>query len=404
MIMELSISTQFLDHLRGNGGSMVALPSHDNLFMLDTCKFIGDLKCKGAQEWIDAAERSLQNSLVSQEKCQPEVRKRIAICIIRGMLSRPKPSDRARAYVLLNENEEILKELFDILSMASQCSSDFKDFVKNDDIENVRNDLVQNGVAVWQGMFADSDLIDKAKNLGESLYEEHVNLAYKFSGDDTHEIQAPTTIWGEGRKYLFAGELDNSQGRYRTQFPVNGSRTGNEIVDNLFFDPRIQEIVANYYRSEIREEYFLFELLKPASEHQKLHIDGLKDQMKVMILLDDVTPEDGPLIFRKKSMKASDTIFPHFESWFKQADDHPDTDLDGLNNQGLEEWVVTGKKGDCIFFDTSSLHRGSPCTTGMRHNVVLTFSAKTLRSMIMLPLIRQAIPAEEFDRLARKDF
>ncbi len=323
---------------------------------------------------------------------------KVAELIAKAMRSSPTVQDRALCYSLLANNKNLLKSYY--FEISENNAQQQKDCLHNGEeiscskASQILDTLRINGIAVWDGLFLDDNIIDEATELGKALYDEHIEVGYKFTSADAHKIQAPSQIWSQKGKYHFTGEPDNTQGRYRAHFPANGKQTENQIVNSLFFNPHIRSIVKRYYQAPVREEYFLFETLTPAVENQKFHFDGLTDQMKVMVLLEDVSIDDGPLIFLKKTCNASEKLYPHFEAWFHQAEDHPDTDLDALKNEGVEQRIVTGKKGDCIFFDTLSLHRGSPCTTGIRRNVVLTFSSETLRTQAIRPLIRQGIPQE----------
>ncbi|MBL4838073.1 MAG: phytanoyl-CoA dioxygenase family protein [Kordiimonadaceae bacterium] len=345
-----------------------------------------------ASDWLDKAQE-----LIGAKDIQ-----RTAICIARAMLCNPTEEDRATAHILLQQNVPLLQALYERLSADSR-TLETRDrlYVETPckQLDTAVSDLKKYGIAVWPGMFKDWPRLEDAKTYGDALYTEHIaRFGSPGAAADTHKIQAPTSVKSTKGNYIFTGEPDNTQGRYRASFPVGGEKINNPHIDDPFFDDRIREVAGRYYGAKIQETYLLFETLKPGTENQKLHIDGMSDQFKVLILLEDMSDENGPLVFEKGSHNTAPYMFDHFHAWFHKAADHPATNMETLEKAGIAEWVVTGEKGDCIFFDSHALHRGSPCIRGSRHNLVLTFSAYTLRSHVMQALDRGYLSEQALKR------
>lgn len=354
-----------------------------------------------AQNWIDAAEKNL--SLI-EKHCQ---RKELAyssaaLFLIRALISAPTIEQCADIHILLKNNDHLLRQFHIQLSKESQfvtASSpplnseivDEKDFSQ---VREIAQKIKLDGFAVWPKMFVDDRSFHSTKQFGLDLHQEFLASIPTSTGEYDNDTDTPGRINSRNGGYFFMGAGLNDQGRYRTHFPGNIFPTGIPQVDLFHNHPKVKAVIDHYFEAPSKEVYMLYEHLKPAMEEQIWHRDGLTDQLKVMVLLDDVTDTDGPLHVLRGSHKAHDFLFPHVKSWLHRTKNHADTPEEQIVLAGLEEWVGYGKKGDAIFFDTGILHHGTPCTNGTRHNVILTYVAPTLRTHVMQQIVEHNIPKE----------
>lgn len=126
--------------------------------------------------------------------------------------------------------------------------------------------------------------------------------------------------------------------------------------------------------------------------HIPWHIDTYKDQLKVFVLLDDVTHDNAPMYYAMGSNRISTehqsitkhTFFKHNKTdtttsrscngWVKDnSGDVIDHEPVTIDTESYDKFVTTGKKGDIIFFDVSGYHSGNKVRAGNRKVLVISF-------------------------------
>ena len=175
----------------------------------------------------------------------------------------------------------------------------------------------------------------------------------------------------------------------------------NEIVKNIF---------SNWYCNNLAKvQRATMDWIVPAEiSHNGWHVDVIKDQLKCMILMDDVDIENAPMFFAKKSHRVENNIEIKtkkmiFETgikveqrdskrfWKKHAasfglrhigylpddivENYPDdlkTEKIVIDDTSYDKFICTGKKGDVIFFESNGFHSGNRCLSGIRKDLVLT--------------------------------
>ena len=188
-----------------------------------------------------------------------------------------------------------------------------------------------------------------------------------------------------GCEHLGSRRHSIQTGRTRSRFLRQRDGHQPPIIKDLFDDFRINEIGRITYNEHAFKSSFLCERLKPANIPDYWHIDGILDQYKAMILLEDVGEEQGPMFFKpatksllnKELRPLLHTTYAYGRNWgcyptYKIIDD-----------LGIDTYKATGKAGDAIFFDTLNVHRGSICEKGNRLGLVSYLGLETSKNQIL---------------------
>lgn len=109
------------------------------------------------------------------------------------------------------------------------------------------------------------------------------------------------------------------------------------------------------------------------------HRDGFLSQFKAMVYLTDVGEDNGPFEILEKShqlrhilrdMGAADLDFSQYRL--------PDEQVRILIDKGYyQPRLLTAKAGTLVYFDSSSIHRGSPMKAGERMSLTTYFFENT---------------------------
>lgn len=246
------------------------------------------------------------------------------------------------------------------------------------ELNRVSSELRDLGISVWPKFYS-KDKISALKNLADSCLNK-ARIWLKSASDD-FSIKEDNEL---GCEHM--GSKDSLRtGRTRTRFLSKRSEHNNSLVNELFSDLRINQVGRLLYGAHAFNSYFLFERLQPSSISDCWHIDGILDQYKAMILLEDVGEESGPMFFKpatkgllnKELKPLLHTTFAYGRSWgcypmYKIVDD-----------LGIQTYKGTGRAGDAIFFDTQNIHRGSICKQGHRLGLVSYLGVETAKNQIL---------------------
>ena len=148
-------------------------------------------------------------------------------------------------------------------------------------------------------------------------------------------------------------------------------------------DPRSLAVVSKYWGVKARVYRLMFEEATPDVKLRggEWHIDVFNDQMKVWLLVNDVGPENGPTRYK---LGTHEINHPNkiliFHNGFRHGDAwcYPGSII--ANSIPGELAYVSGRAGDCYFFDTTGMHSRTPCREGKRLVMVLTYYIPTLRN------------------------
>lgn len=246
------------------------------------------------------------------------------------------------------------------------------------ELNRVSSELKDSGISVWPKFYS-KEKISALKNLANKC----LNNAQTWlkSASDEFSIHKDNEL---GCEHM--GSKDSLRtGRTRTRFLSKRSEHNNSPVNELFSDLRINQVGRLLYDAHAFKSYFLFERLVPSNISDSWHIDGILDQYKAMILLEDVSEKQGPMFFKPNSKSLLDnklkpllyTTFAHGRNWGC----YPYKSI--IDDLGIQTFKCTGTAGDAIFFDTLNLHRGSICKSGQRLGIVAYLGVETARNQVL---------------------
>jgi len=238
-------------------------------------------------------------------------------------------------------------------------------------IDSVVATLQRDGIARWPGMYSERLLGELEQLTVRALAR---SKAFMRSGaDDSRSVWPDPELGCE-----HWGTRSSRNGRTRSFFRSDAAtRAG--VERQLMGDPRIFEIGARYYAAAISAHGLLLEMLEPASDTLPWHVDGILDQFKAMILLADVEICHGPMEYRRGTQRqlAARALWPALHGTFASGrawsslGDSVVQQVPGVNE------LVTGRRGDVIFFDTLGIHRGGMPSADARLVAVGYFGAST---------------------------
>ena len=208
--------------------------------------------------------------------------------------------------------------------------------------------------------------------------------------------------------------------------PVNpnygNARSGSKQWGGQAIHPGVAELFSNTFALDVFREWYKSESTLPVRStidwmspapynHNGWHIDVVRPQLKLFVLLDDVHLTTGPMYYAKKSHKLETDLVktikhelfkngtskdyclgPRYgmnlsaeipchcgyvsDDWVNNNPD-PETISPGeitINTDTYEKGLLLGKKGDAFFFESAGFHSGNFIKEGMRKTVCITFN------------------------------
>lgn len=240
--------------------------------------------------------------------------------------------------------------------------------------------MVENGICVISGLFDEKNIIQEHKSLSEKLSglkkrtSELIEEHGKDSGTNIAESHYGVRVNFElMSKILRIWDID------KVQNSLTAFKTNNTILD----------ICKSYFGGNIGPSGLYAEYKYDTNSYDpnfQLHSDSPFRQLKVFILLNDITEKNAPLVYYKKSHKFEDwrimkdlIDFTNYNKKYyfsfgfgklamsKMASKFP--------NLSEHETLVTGKAGDVIICETRGVHGGSPLEQGHRLQLGMVFQA-----------------------------
>ena len=293
-----------------------------------------------------------------------------------------------------NEKEEILREMGEDESLFSVLITTFRELryrtcsvTKNHDpqISRCVNALKKDGIYKWENYFDDQQLQEliNFQELYIQAVGEDVKIGGKLYMHVNHSGQVVAV--GNDKSMSHHGEL-------RCQSKSLGFHPPG--VEKLASDPALLTAAREWMKNpDMKIWRSTLSLIHPAeNNHIPWHFDTYTDQMKIFVLLDDVTEKNGPMYYAIGSNQVSYPVEKKSKHMFFK---HNKTDIDivrqcggwvkdnpgDLINHGpvviektsYDKFVTTGKKGDIIFFDVSGFHSGNKVLVGNRKVLVISF-------------------------------
>ena len=141
-----------------------------------------------------------------------------------------------------------------------------------------------------------------------------------------------------------------------------------EVREIIEFDRLVSE-VADYVGRRVTDSYLMANRIDAIANNNGsgggLHRDSsFTHQVKVIWYLSDVTPDNGPFAYAKRSASLRSALF--------DARPVGATRLDHVADRFRAQMIrVTGNAGTCLLADTMGVHQGVPVRTGSRYALTL---------------------------------
>ncbi|MBJ88499.1 MAG: hypothetical protein CMO98_01445 [Woeseia sp.] len=218
------------------------------------------------------------------------------------------------------------------------------------------------GIASWEGMLSNAELneLRVVSTIHKKRWEE---IFSSGNGEKSTQrvgnvVYTNTGFQQDGRaRAFFTGKFPNA-------------------IANVVSDPRVRRICECYLGANYRCTFALAEWLTPSERGDFWHFDRLDEQLKIMILLDDVEIEQGPLRYKAQTNYFIPELASIYLNVFRDGIEfaYPPGPL--VEAGTGEVLYGIGNAGDVIFFDTTGIHSGTPCLVGERQVMVLTFRGR----------------------------
>lgn len=226
---------------------------------------------------------------------------------------------------------------------------------KQVDVEKALNDLLINGFAVIEDLYA-NDWVDKS-------YENVVEYVKEFKKGKIKESSLWQKDFGYDKNLLETGIVRF----YNIDEKIPQAK---EFAENKL----LKYLGELYYQKQM----WLQTVISQYNEVSKIpcrgyHVDSYVNQFKTFIYLNDVSFNNGPHTYMKGSHKNTDNIVRKLHQCIKDevTGRNKKVDSTGVSDKdarqmGFEEVLITGKKGTVLLVDTRGLHQGGTLKKGHR--------------------------------------
>lgn len=256
-------------------------------------------------------------------------------------------------------------------------------------IKNCLNELMQHGISKIN-LFNEEDLAELTK------FQAH---AEQQMGDDVKFAGYVGGHFDPSGARVYNAKSNDNDGQLRMQsknlsFEIPG-------IKPLINNKELKKIFSRWYNVGEGEIIFArqnLEWINPAPiNHNKWHLDTLRDQLKVMILLNDVDYDTAPMFYAKGSHDCTNepekekkhALFIHgtkiLENKIKHEGYFSDLDVNNytpqitdksnkikIKDNDYDNFICTGIPGDCLLFESSGFHSGNRSGGKVRKSIVLT--------------------------------
>ena len=282
---------------------------------------------------------------------------------------------------LLASNQQLFIRVYDRFDARSRPQSSPVLTDASNPLNRVVQDLHRDGFARWPGLFSGEDFLKEARK--QTL--EALSLSTQaFESSDGRRV-----IRDLKRQWEFWRGIDPNDGRTRTMIPNDTKGVRPSAIQKVMEDSRLQQVVDRYYGQVNKAwcKYVLCEQLHQTPVSDVWHFDKLFDQIKVMILLSDVGPENGPIRYKLGTHRRPKQIDHFYYHTFRSGLDFAYPPKPMVDQLPGEVVLGTGQAGDCLFFDTLGIHSGTPCLKDDRLILVSAFNVSTLKNNILYQMM-----------------
>lgn len=266
--------------------------------------------------------------------------------------------------------EQTFGQVYRVLDEWSAVNNAKRRVALDPRVKEIVDGVDRDGIHIARGLFADPAFLEEARRrAGAATSRSRQMLATKPPGTSARDPETGLMVVAPGYSEVVDYSPLPVRGRSRALWsPQDGSPADWDMFfRTVYGHPVVQGFYHAYWQDLNQNSQILCEHLVPSLIGDDWHIDKPYDQMKVYILLNDVTSRQGPTRYLKGSHRTDNfhkirLLHSFFVHGVNYAYPSPRvvTALPG------EEILATGRAGDAIFFDTCGIHSGTRCFEGER--------------------------------------
>lgn len=238
-------------------------------------------------------------------------------------------------------------------------------------VDDATKALTSHGVCHWPNFISTNELCS-LQTAANRLFDQCKTWKVSNENESSHNDHA------NGCTFLREGA---DTGRTRVKFLAanTGTTTPLQPISSLLEDERCRALSQQYFQIAALPFYVLLEEMTMASP-LRWHFDRIADQLKIMILLTDVSIESGPLRVRTRSHQAHQSLKSYYHDVFVHGVSKAYPAEGVIETLPGEDVFGCGKAGDAYIFDTRTIHSGTVCKHGRRRVAVVAISPPTARN------------------------
>lgn len=282
--------------------------------------------------------------------------------------------------MFFQSNQELFWDFWDL------CEKKQKESIKKKNHNPIIKEIRQNGICIMPKYFDIEETILLKKDWENAMKnfpllnkeEEQKTLNNRFDFRTINKINYVTGSVFDGKKRVIYTDKNTFPNNFRKFLDEN--QEFNEIIKNYFY------VQDSFSSSAIMAE----ELYEPKyyRDDYYWHIDNLSDQFKIMIILEDMTENDAPFIYKDSSHKISKTYKNRYHKMYTingittQETNHFEESFTPKNKK-IKKAVL--KAGDIVLFDCKIHHSASFAKNkGNRKNIIIYYNAiPTIKNKIL---------------------
>tara|TARA_B100000780_G_C21126765_1_gene457509 strand:- start:10368 stop:11144 length:777 start_codon:yes stop_codon:yes gene_type:complete len=245
---------------------------------------------------------------------------------------------------------------------------DIKNIQKKKLMETKISQLQKNGITIFSDFFSEKYCNNAIKDIE--------NAILKYS--DKMIIDKSEGTGGDIRFFKFENQFESAKTLFK-----------NEKINSLVKKYASKDVICHFIvagKVEVQDG-------KTINSGGGWHRDSDREQLKVMVYLNNVDNENGPFQFIKESKindaKRQEKFQFNFESLKKillgipiknprYSDESIENEIDKKKYK-IDQ--IEGKKGTVIIFDGSHVHRGKNINKGVRYSYTMYFYPNTIKHL-----------------------
>jgi len=281
-------------------------------------------------------------------------------------LSRLYGMPRADAVRLLETNYEVFCNAVEEVYASSPLPpvQPTSDTPTDRAIAMMAQQLRETGFTAYRGYFRDPAALEAARGVSRWVRERADHFG--ITTEDVFDQENDALLW---KRLLPTAS--------RASFRMTSLPPG---LQPFASDPLIEKVMQLAIHNDqfhIAPALMVVDNMMPTDVHefQWWHYDRLRDQFKMMILLDDVTPDKGPM----KIVPGTHRFHPERRimdfGMYAAGLDYGDVSFTLYNRLKDRTVELTGKAGDIFIFDTRAFHAHGRVKNGERMTATLYFNS-----------------------------